>query len=236
MEPQSTDDTRSRILNAAGPVFAHKGFQSSTVREICKAAKVNLASINYYFGDKQQLYIETVKQAQRKRLEQVPQPDWAQDTRAAEKLRGFIVVLITRMIGVEEAPWQTQLMMREILQPTKACEELVRDYFRPQFNVLLGILDELLPPETPSSQRHQLAFSIVGQCLYYRVADAVVGMLVENQERAQFYSAAQLGEHITQFTLAALGQTDPFPEQIKHQPITNSMGAATKKAAQKVNE
>ena len=29
-------------------------------------------------------------------------------------------------------------MMREILQPTEACEELVRDYFRPQFNIFVG--------------------------------------------------------------------------------------------------
>ena len=223
MAVTSTDDTRSRILNTAGPVFANKGFQRATVREICRAANVNLASVNYHFGDKQRLYIETVKQAQRKRFEQVPQPEWTPETPAAEKLRGFIVALITRMIGVEEAPWQTQLMMREILQPTKACQELVHDYFRPQFNVLLGILDEMLPPEAPASRRHQLAFSIVGQCLYYRVADSVVGMLVENQERARHYSALQLGEHITQFTLAALGELDPLPIQMTHQHISNSV-------------
>ncbi len=55
------DDTRSRLLAAAGPVFADKGYQAATIRDICLAAGVNVASVNYYFGDKATLYLETVK-------------------------------------------------------------------------------------------------------------------------------------------------------------------------------
>ncbi len=57
------DDARTRILNTAGPIFAHKGYEAATVREICDQAEVNLASVNYYFGGKERLYIETVKRA-----------------------------------------------------------------------------------------------------------------------------------------------------------------------------
>ncbi|MBL9122992.1 MAG: TetR family transcriptional regulator, partial [Planctomycetaceae bacterium] len=35
----ASDDARNRILKAAGPVFADKGFQGATVREICQAAR-----------------------------------------------------------------------------------------------------------------------------------------------------------------------------------------------------
>ena len=56
------DDTRERLLEAASRVFAEKGYEKATVREICTAAKVsNLAAVNYYFGDKERLYIESVK-------------------------------------------------------------------------------------------------------------------------------------------------------------------------------
>ena len=61
----TTDDARTRMLNAAGPIFADKGFAAATVREICQQAEVNLAGVNYYFGDKERLYIETVKSAHR---------------------------------------------------------------------------------------------------------------------------------------------------------------------------
>jgi AcrR family transcriptional regulator len=197
-------DTRTRILNAAGPVFAERGYQKATVREICRAASVNLASMNYHFGHKERLYIETVQQAQRNKIEQVPSPQWQPETSPAEKLRGFVRTLITRMIGAGEAPWQTRLMMREIMQPTHACQELVQNYFRPQFEILLELLEELVPAETTQSKRHQLAFSVVGQCLYYRVAHEVVALLIDNKEREAHYDAHQLSDHITDLMLAAM--------------------------------
>ncbi len=54
-------DTRTRLLEAAGPVFAAHGFDGATVREICSAAHVNVASVGYYFGDKLGLYREVIR-------------------------------------------------------------------------------------------------------------------------------------------------------------------------------
>ena len=139
------EDTRTRLLNAAGPVFADKGFQGATVREICEAAEVNIASVNYHFGDKQRLYIETVKRAHQLRTMRTPLPRWPAGTPADLKLRDFIRTLLTRMIATDEAPWQHRLMMQEILNPAQACREMVEDYIRPEFQRLLSILEELLP-------------------------------------------------------------------------------------------
>lgn len=51
--------TRERILAAAGPLFAKKGFEATGVRAIASAAEVNLAAVNYHFGSKDAL-IEAV--------------------------------------------------------------------------------------------------------------------------------------------------------------------------------
>jgi AcrR family transcriptional regulator len=205
----SSDDTRDRILSAAGPVFAEKGFQAATVRDICHEAGVNVASVNYYFGDKERLYIETVKRARKIRGEQVPMPNWPPGTPTEEKLRQFIFTMLKRMLGAHSAPWQPRLMMREILNPTAACKELVQEYFRPEFDLLLGILDEVLPPETPLHKRQQIGFSIVGQCVFYRVAGEVVALLLTDEERMEHYSVEELAEHISQMCLASLGLAPP---------------------------
>ncbi|MBS0347521.1 MAG: CerR family C-terminal domain-containing protein [Proteobacteria bacterium] len=47
---------RRRLLEAALPLFAAKGYQQTSTREIADAADANLAAINYYFGDKAGLY------------------------------------------------------------------------------------------------------------------------------------------------------------------------------------
>jgi len=208
------DDARNRILQAAGPVFADKGFQGATVREICQAARVNAAGINYYFGDKERLYIETVKCAQRLQIERVPMPSLAAEASAEERLTAFVTTMLTRMLE-HETPWQSRLMMREILAPSAACQELVEEYFRPQFEFLCDILRELaakwIGRQVQEHELQQFAFSVVGQCVHYRVGNAIVTRLIPAEERAAHYRTAQLANHVTRFTLAALRGWQTLP-------------------------
>ena len=44
------------ILFAAEKLFAKNGFGSTSTREICKEANVNISMISYYFGSKEKLY------------------------------------------------------------------------------------------------------------------------------------------------------------------------------------
>jgi AcrR family transcriptional regulator len=205
------DDPRSRILNSAGPIFAELGFQAATVRAICRAAGVNSASVNYYFGDKQRLYIETVKRARQLRMQQVPMPALDRQTSAAARLRIFVHTMLSRMTGVGEEPWQSRLMIREFLNPSGACQEVVEQHFRPEFEMLLGILDELLPGPIAPHVRQQFAFSVVGQCLFYRVAREGVAFLVSAEDREAHYSLDVLADHITRVTLSAVRQPVRLP-------------------------
>jgi AcrR family transcriptional regulator len=49
-------DTRALILSAARSVFAHRGFEGTTTREVAAAAGVNNAMIYYHFKGKDGLY------------------------------------------------------------------------------------------------------------------------------------------------------------------------------------
>ena len=198
------DDVRARILDAAGPVFAEKGYDAATVREICRAADVNVAAVHYYFGSKERLYVETVKWAHRPAGEPEGLIQWPPGTPPERKLRDYVHVMLKRMRS-ERAPWHRQLMMREMLHPSVACRELVQVYFRARFGQLLGILGEILPADVPQHKRHQIGFSIIGQCLYYHVAHEVVTLLVGQEELEAHYGLQELADHITQFALAALG-------------------------------
>jgi hypothetical protein len=108
------------------------------------------------------------------------------------------------MIGERPAPWQLRLMRREMLQPTQACREMVEEYIRPDFERLLAILEELLPADTPRHIHRKVGFSVVGQCLYYRVAGDVVEMLVPEQERKAHFTLEELVDHIFRFTLSGI--------------------------------
>jgi AcrR family transcriptional regulator len=198
------DDTREKLLAAASRVFAEKGFEKTTVRDICQAAGVsNVAAVNYYFGDKGRLYIESVKRAHRMKIAETPLPVWGPETPPEEKLRGLVLTMARRMIADSCQPWHEQLMMREVMQPTAAVAELVQEFFRPHFDILLEVIDELVPADTTPEERHKLAFSIVGQCLHYRVARPIMELLLRPDEFASL-TPEHIAAHVAEFSLAAL--------------------------------
>ena len=68
-------DSRTRLLMAGGAVFASRGFNRATVREICGEANVNIASVGYYFGDKLGLYREVMEYVRQSREHAFPVPE-----------------------------------------------------------------------------------------------------------------------------------------------------------------
>ncbi len=87
---------------------------------------------------------------------------------------------------------------------------LVEEYFRPQFEVLLGILDEMLPDDTSQAVVRQMGFSVLGQCLYYRFANEVIRLMTPEEELAGHFQTTQIAEHITRVSLAAIGAAPPL--------------------------
>src|ERR1700720_983492 len=59
------DPTREKLLEVAEHVFADRGYQAATIREICVRAGANVAAVNYHFGDKLGLYTEVLQQSVR---------------------------------------------------------------------------------------------------------------------------------------------------------------------------
>lgn len=206
----SADTTKHKILLAAGPIFARKGFAKTTVREICDAASVNVASINYYFGDKQNLYLQTILLAREMREQQFPQPKFDDTTSPEQRLKQFIGVMLNRMMAMQSEPWQVRLIMREVLRPTAAAQPLVENWFRPFFESLLEVVDQLIGFRLPNATRQQIGFSIMGQCLHYRTSAAMISMMISELEFQRDFQTEQLTEHITQFSLGAI-------ECLKHQ-------------------
>ncbi|OYW17241.1 MAG: hypothetical protein B7Z55_12925 [Planctomycetales bacterium 12-60-4] len=84
------DDTKQRLLNSAGQIFAEKGFEAASVREICQRAEANIAGVHYHFGDKRQLYVAAVKVAQCAQSDEIPFPDWPAEMPATARLRAFV--------------------------------------------------------------------------------------------------------------------------------------------------
>lgn len=202
------DATKDRLLQAAGEEFAEKGFECARIRAICDRAQANVAAVNYHFGDKEQLYVQAVLEAHRcgigagEEFEDV-------SGEPAEQLRGFIRHFLGRILALHVPDdWRHRLVTREMLHPTSASDVLIREAIRPRFERLVGILRQFCP-EAEERKLHALAFSVIGQCLHYKMARPIAERLV-GEAGVRALDLDFLTDHIASFCLAALGVLPPL--------------------------
>ena len=104
-----------------------------------------MAAVNYHFGDKEQLYVETVLDAHRCGLD-APDAEAAVPPTPADQLRCFIHHFLCRVLAINRPDdWRHRLMLREMLEPTLASDVLIREAIRPKFERLQSILAQFCP-------------------------------------------------------------------------------------------
>lgn len=161
--------TKERLIQAAGPIFARAGFAEATVREICEAAGANLAAINYHFGDKWGLYVATIEEAHLRMSEVLPTAEVEPGLHPEEQLGQFVRTTLLRMINGPKTGWPSELLMREVLAPSAACDVLIQKCVRPHFERLLEIIQILLKQPVHRRELEHLGFAVISQCFHYRM-------------------------------------------------------------------
>lgn len=196
--------TEKRLLEAAGEIFAEHGYRAATVRQICEKARANIAAVNYHFGDKEGLYMAALRSVHRASAEKYPSNlGVSQATTPQQKLRVYVRSLMLRIFDEGRPGWHTKIMMREMLEPTRAFDLLVEEGARPLHQELFSIVRELLGSAADDEVVRLSALSIVSQCVYYRRARPVITRLYP-QQRYDSNEVERLTEHITQFSLLAI--------------------------------
>lgn len=199
----ATPDTRRRLLEAAGEIFADMGFAGATIRDISARAGTNIAAINYHFRDKETLYAETLRYAHCYALEHYPHHgNLAAGAAPEARLRAFVRSFLEKTLDATRPTWHGRLISREMIEPTPALDMLVREGIRPQYAELCALVAELGPGLT-EKQVQACAGSVIGQALHYFHCRALITRLFESGDAFPF-SIDELTEHVTAFSLAAI--------------------------------
>lgn len=203
-QAHGTKGTRERLLEAAGEVFAERGFREATIREIVKLAEANLNAVNYHFRDKEGLYRAVFEYAHQRLHEEGPaHPENIEDLSAEERLRAFVRMHLHRMLTDGRPAWFGKLRAREMVEPTGMLDELIERHIRPHHELLLGIVRELIGSDVPERRVGLCAISIVGQCLHYHHGRPVITRL-RPELRYDPEGLDEIADHITRFSMAAL--------------------------------
>ncbi len=208
----TNQDTRQRLLDAAGEIFAEQGYRAATIRDICHRAGANIAAVNYHFGDKQKLYTEVLSYAYENARAKYPSDGGlAPDATAEQRLCAFIRALVFRIMDESRLAWHGKLMFRELMEPTEALGMVVAAGIRPEYERLRAIIAKMIGPDADEEKVLQCVWSVSGQCLFYYHAKPIINMLRPQGAYSQ-QDIEAIADHVTRFSLAALrcmtGETD----------------------------
>ena len=200
-------DTRESLLDAAESLFSQRGYNGVSVREIVEAAGVNIAAVNYHFGSKMDLYVETVRRA----LERSDSEEkWSVldgaggDRRsAAAALARFIRTFLFDIVQSDQPSAACSLIIREAAQPSEAVDAVLGNFIRPNQQRLTEVIAILRPGASPEELR-LFAESLMGQILHYRMFREFLGRMWKVDLSSEA-ALARVAEHIARFTLAAIG-------------------------------
>jgi len=201
--PDKSFETKKRLMEAAGEVFAEHGFRKATVREICKQARANVAAINYHFRDKEALYTAVLEHTARQAVAKYPPhgglpPDAAPE----QQLHAFVRSFLLRILDKGHQSVHGKLMAREMIEPTRALDRIVEQMIRPLYGRLCAIVKSLAGPRSSIAQIEASAKSIVGQCLFYKHCSPVLERLEGRLPEAKDVDA--LAGHIVAFSLRGI--------------------------------
>ena len=191
------------LLEAATKIFAEKGFKDATVADICKEADSNIASLNYYFGCKDNLYAQVWRNSFHKALERYPlDMNLPDDVSPEISLKAIIESMLHKVLDTGKLGYAGQILVQEMFNPTGKIETVKRDTIQPIKNRMRGILRQLFGEKASDVQIAFCALSIVHQCLGFGFRGGNIPPPLNELDRNEMFNL--LLEHITNFSLAGI--------------------------------
>ena len=171
-ERSDGQQTKQRILDVAGEIFAQRGYHNTASKDICYAAKVNSAAINYHFGGKDGLY-EKIMQAAIQHflnidfLKQLDKSNQLPD----EKLNTLLNHIVSNIM--EERSWHGKVWAREIVSPSPVAEKVIISQAHNRTNIIKKIIMQACnrPFEQPSDESTYALFTLLAPCMMLMIVN-----------------------------------------------------------------
>ena len=200
---QDTERTRKSLLAAAHEVFSSKGYRDATVAEISERAGVNIAAINYHFGDKETLYRETWRHFFREAQEKNPVDGGVRTDRPVEeRLKGSIQAFLRKT--TDDINRGSVIVYMELANPTGLLEEVAREELKPLRQTLSGLVREMLGPGASDNHIRFFATSIMGLCTTPLFFNRVSCNTEDEMNNWRIKNVEAYADHVFNFVLDGL--------------------------------
>jgi AcrR family transcriptional regulator len=197
--------TRTKLIEAAGQLFAERGFDAATGQEICRRAGVHAAAIVYHFHGMRGLYDAVLAEARRRLVSTEALAAAVESQRDAKlKLESFLGVIVQALTSPVSRSWAGKLFGRIYITPSVAYGQPHDRALTGRAAILKSIVSALtgLPPEDAAVARACL--SIMAPCVVLLLFDRRKLRYVFPDLRLGAEDAARITRHLADFALAGV--------------------------------
>ncbi|MEJ2313445.1 MAG: TetR/AcrR family transcriptional regulator [Nitrospirota bacterium] len=208
MERTEAKPTRRKLIDSARKLFLERGYEGVSIRDVTEAAGANVASINYHFGGKENLYREVFRELLTARVSDIL---GRLDAVISEKsppdlgkvFRTYLEGLLGEFLVSGEAQNFAKLVSNEMSENGLASEILVREAAVPIHRVLKGAI-LAARPDIADIKASLIIASIFGQMFHFVRARHVIEHTMARSYDEEFVRVIM--DHIVEFSLKGMGE------------------------------
>jgi len=198
---------QDRLLDVGEELFCEHGFDGTSVRDLAAAAHCNIASVNYYFGGKENLYIEVwrrhLKQMREGRITAIKNvmSRYGGKPPLEELLRVFANAFVGPLTDESKARQLINLHAREMFDQHLPANMFIREIVVPTLRAMGGALERACPG-LDESKTSLVLTSIIAQLVH-----AVHAMAMFDQTASEELPKLHLADaidHIVRFSAAGV--------------------------------
>ena len=200
-------ETREKILDSAERLFLARGYDSVSVRQITDEAGVNVASVNYHFKSKRNLYREffhrkasTITSIKLKELNNVLDKPGKPDLK--NLIRTYVSLFFEDILLSHEKQKFLEIILAEMSGNGMANDILVNEIVGPVHNIMKQAILRARP-EISNKQASMYISSITAQVIHFIRARDIVSHTLNHKYDKKLIK--DIAEHITDFSLRGIG-------------------------------
>lgn len=165
-------ETKQKILDAGCELFAERGYRAVTAQDICSRAGANIASINYYFGSKENLYLHVWDRAFKITGEKYFK-DEAHYTDPEKRLEYYVESRISTVLDEGPAGWLPKIIHNEMSNPSPIkSRELLIQRLEKSVSHMYELAKNFLGDNATDLQINLALNSFHSQCIHLNIMRA----------------------------------------------------------------
>lgn len=208
-ENKTETGVRQRLLDAAEGLFAERGFEKTSIRDLASSAGCNIASVNYYFGGKVNLYSEVCRrllvemtEIRLASIEKVMAESGGAPA-LEDLLRSFAYAFIGPFVAEDGGERLIRLMLREMIESHLPAGMFGKEVIEPTLMAMQQALSKACPQLDPA-RVPLIVFSLVGQLLHTIRIKSMQHCMCGDDRTLEMFDADKVIDHIVAFTIAGI--------------------------------